>query len=192
MAIISITGKIGSGKDTAAEIIKELAPEYVWEIKKFAGKLKTIASILTNIPIEKFEDQEFKKTLLPKEWSYWTPEEEVKDMSVRELLQLLGTEAMRNSLHPNAWVNALWSDYTDTSNWIITDTRFFNELNSIIDRKGVAIRINHDSGNTVGIHHTSETALDGYHGFHHEVDNNGTLEDLREQLKHILMSEGII
>ena len=122
MAIISITGKIGSGKDTAAEIIKELAPEYGWEIKKFAGKLKTVASILTNIPVEKFEDQEFKKTFLSKEWSYWTPDEEVKDMSVRELLQLLGTEAMRNGLHPNTWVNALWSDYTDKSNWIITDT----------------------------------------------------------------------
>ena len=32
-----------------------------WEIKKFAGKLKQIASLLTGIPIEKFEDQEFKK-----------------------------------------------------------------------------------------------------------------------------------
>ena len=32
-----------------------------WVIKKFAGKLKQIATILTGIPIEKFEDQEFKK-----------------------------------------------------------------------------------------------------------------------------------
>lgn len=32
-----------------------------WEIKKFAGKLKQIASLLTGISTEKFEDQEFKK-----------------------------------------------------------------------------------------------------------------------------------
>ena len=39
-----------------------------WKIKKFAGKLKQIASILTGISIEKFEDQEFKKTFLCEEW----------------------------------------------------------------------------------------------------------------------------
>jgi hypothetical protein len=32
-----------------------------WEIRKFAKKLKQIASILTGIDIKKFEDQEFKK-----------------------------------------------------------------------------------------------------------------------------------
>jgi hypothetical protein len=36
-------------------------------------------------------------------------------MSVRELLQKLGTEAMRDGLHTNVWVNALFSDYVPIS-----------------------------------------------------------------------------
>jgi dephospho-CoA kinase len=62
--IISINGKIGVGKDTVGDIIQKICmtnqgPEF--EIKKFAGKLKTIASLLTGVPVERFEDQEFKK-----------------------------------------------------------------------------------------------------------------------------------
>jgi hypothetical protein len=76
--IIGINGYIGSGKDETGKIIqyfdckKRYNLDYDfkdfiafnhsdWEIKKFAGKLKQIASLLTGIPIEKFEDQEFKK-----------------------------------------------------------------------------------------------------------------------------------
>jgi dephospho-CoA kinase len=76
--LIGISGKIGSGKDTVAAIIQELYPQY--EVKKFAGKLKDIASILTGIPVEKFEDQEFKKTDLGKEWSYAYPDQYYDDL----------------------------------------------------------------------------------------------------------------
>jgi hypothetical protein len=91
MAIIGINGYSGSGKDEVGKIIQNLtSPEIVdyatfeygewipmkgvskWQIKKFAGKLKQVCSILTGIPIEKFEDQEFKKTYLGPEWDYWT------------------------------------------------------------------------------------------------------------------------
>ena len=90
--IISLSGYSGSGKDTVGKIIQYLTcsikfPKALpieerllgipdcsghtvpWEIKKFAGKLKTIASILTGIPKDKFEDQEFKKTELGPEWT---------------------------------------------------------------------------------------------------------------------------
>jgi hypothetical protein len=62
--IIGISGKIGSGKDTIGEIIQGLSitnGEREFEVKKFAGKLKTIASLLTGFPVEDFEDQEFKE-----------------------------------------------------------------------------------------------------------------------------------
>lgn len=64
MSIIGISGRMGSGKNTVGDIIKKLCltnngPKY--EQKSFAGKLKQIASLLTGIPVEKFEDQEFKK-----------------------------------------------------------------------------------------------------------------------------------
>jgi hypothetical protein len=74
-------------------------------VKKFAGKLKQIASLLTGIPVEKFEDQEFKKLDMNPEWG----------MTYREFLQNLGTEAMRDGLHTNVWVNALFADYVPIS-----------------------------------------------------------------------------
>jgi len=105
MSIIGISGRIGSGKDTVGEIIKKLCltnkgPEF--EIKKFAGKLKTIASLLTGIPIEKWEDQEFKNLEMPEGWN----------MTYRTFLQKLGTEGMRIGVHENVWCNALFSDYS--------------------------------------------------------------------------------
>ena len=59
--IISISGKIGSGKDTVADIIQSIDISRTWEVKKWAGKLKQVATLLTGIPMEKWEDQEFKK-----------------------------------------------------------------------------------------------------------------------------------
>ena len=217
--IIGINGKIGSGKDTVGKIIQwltkpELDGQYIgfqtyddvtlerlspFKIKKFAGKLKQIASLLTGIPVEKFEDQEFKKTNLSDEWSYlqqsgrskvWLP------MTVRDLLQKLGTEAMREGLHTNVWVNALFADYQpigwepeDVSNWIITDMRFPNELEAVKDRGGITIRVVRQ-GTILGTH-PSETALDG-HTMHYEIINNGTIEDLIEKVRTILIKENII
>jgi hypothetical protein len=90
--------------------------------------------------------------------------------TVRDLLQLIGTEAMRDVIHSNIWVNALFVDYDEgfypstyslksntirptskdnTDNWIITDVRFHNELNAILERDGVVIRVNRFVGKRV-------------------------------------------
>lgn len=109
--IIGINGYAGSGKDTAGRLIQDLYPEKNWQIKKFAGKLKQIASILTGIKEENFEDQEFKRTNLSHEW--WTTcDEGHQPMTVRDFLQKLGTDGLRTGLHENVWVNALMADYT--------------------------------------------------------------------------------
>jgi hypothetical protein len=199
--IISITGKIGSGKDTIADIIMQYTPYHDWEIKKFAGKLKVIAEILSGVPKINFEDQEFKKQDMGPAWG----------MTYRDLLQKLGTEAMRNGLHENVWVNALFSDYNrewvsigdntaseDTfldkiyPNWIITDTRFPNELEAVKTHKGITIKVIRDSGNTVGTTHASETALDDYTKWDYVVDNNGSFEDLKTQIFSILEKESLL
>lgn len=153
MGIIAISGKIGSGKDTIAKIINYLIYEskltgfeasderfylksflessilYSYEIKKFAYKLKQMASLLTGIPVEDLEKQEVKDSHLGREWNkkYDIKEDEdlqalnfgishglgvpEKVMTVREMLQKLGTEALRDVIHPNVHVNALFVDY---------------------------------------------------------------------------------
>lgn len=252
MSIISISGRIDSGKDTTGRIIQYLTEIKIdnsaytlalfeqdlaaglttdWKIKKFAGKLKQIASILTGIPIEKFEDQEFKKTTLSEEWDFADNDAPDNIMTIRMFLQKLGTEAMRNGLHTNVWVNALFADYkplmsasfgimdlgASTSqmekmsksvpieypNWIITDTRFSNELQAVKDRGGITIRVVRPKPQEMFLmnattvidtripKHPSETALDDSE-FDYEIDNSGTIEDLIEKVKVILQKENII
>jgi hypothetical protein len=227
--IIGVNGKIGSGKDTVGKIIQWLTkPEpdgqYIgfqtyddytleklspFKIKKFAGKLKQIASLLTGVSVEKFEDQEFKKLDMNPEW----------EMTYREFLQKLGTEAMRDGLHTNVWVNALFADYNATGynytgcenkviqgeweypNWIITDMRFPNEMEAVVERKGITIRVvrsfNHKMGSketgTLDLTplHPSETALDDAE-FNYTIINDGTIENLVEKVREILIKENII
>ena len=77
-------------------------------------------------------------------------------LTSRKLMQLLGTEAGREIIHPNIWVNSLFADYIpnpkkvddtgiphsgDYPKWIIPDTRFPNELQAVKDRDGITIRI---------------------------------------------------
>jgi len=189
-----------------------------WKIKKFAGKLKQIASILTGIPVENFEDQEFKKTILGSEWGTVqnVPLNSIPPfadmqfnvmMSVREFLQRLGTEAMREGLHTNVWVNALFADYVETEsifrgkviekhalpNWIITDMRFPNELESVEKRHGITIRVTRpaEKGKNTARLHPSETSLDKAK-FDYEIINDGTMEELVKKVREILVLEELI
>lgn len=197
--IIGISGYSGSGKDLVGTIIQEISLNK-WHIKKWAGKLKTIASILTGIPVENFEDQEFKKTLLGPEWGT------VKDiplngvpvfadiqfnslMSVRDFLQKLGTDAIRDNLHENTWVNATLADYTTESNWIITDTRFPNEAEAIKKAGGIVIRINRPGVQPINPH-PSETSLDDWE-FDAVINNDGDVSDIVHKVGLLLYRHNI-
>lgn len=277
--IIGISGKIGSGKDTVGKIIQLITdnPKYdlkkisyllkngygendfpirnVWQIKKFAGKLKEIVALLTGCSVKDLENPEFKNKALGSEWdqsAQYNGKEchscgsnnntylMSKNPTYRELLQVVGTEAMRNTIHENVWVNAFFADYKLEYNtphtlvdpkifegedyeedfsksypkWIITDMRFPNELKAIEDRDGITIRIsrninivNDETNQVEGMitnwqdkmlretqsqfNHPSETALDNA-VFKYTIDNNGTIEELIEKVKEILITEKII
>ena len=99
-----------------------------FEIHKFADSLKDIVCILIGCTREQLEDREFKEKELGEEWWYWcifktsqrvsyldNKEFDKSDLSVnlikptvRELLQEVGTDAMRNVIHPNIWCNSLF------------------------------------------------------------------------------------
>ena len=82
------------------------------------------------------------------------------------------------------------------SNWIITDVRFPNELEAIKKHNGITIRINRGLIERTGKmiqepEHISETALDNAK-FDYVIENDGTIEELIEQVKKILIKEEII
>ena len=206
-----------------------------WEIKKFAGKLKQIVAMLTGCRVEDLEDQKFKQQPLGKEWGTFvgttatgpdiTKQSKVYDnMTYRTLLQKVGTEAMRDVIHTNVWVNALFADYIRQAtsilpsgsvvksnyhhemdagnedifpfpNWIITDMRFPNEMDAVKERGGITIRVKRTQflkKDSLPTHeHPSETALDNAE-FDYVIDNDGTMDELVEKVKEILIKEKII
>lgn len=84
-------------------------------------------------------------------------------LTPRKLLQLLGTQAGRQIIHPDIWVNTLFADYTDhletipgysinagevdrvEDYWIISDMRFPNELKGVEERHGIVVRVERDT-----------------------------------------------
>lgn len=200
--IIGVSGRIGHGKDEVAKIIQyltflethkiEISYEQFegstlemltnWNVKKMAGKLKEVAGMLLNVAPSKFEDREFKNSLLGPEWG---------GMSIRTFLQKLGTDAMRNGLHEHTWANAFWVNYTEKENWIITDIRFPNEYESVKERGGIMIHVHRPTIARPVNEHESETALEGFHFDYHLINDAG-IEELIDIVRIVLRKEKII
>ncbi len=184
-----------------------------WEIKKFAGKLKQIVALLTGCRVEDLEKEEFKNSELPEKWTRYElfnfgrqtgklypskidafgaciNNSQHQHMAVRipwtyrRLLQVLGTEGLRDLIHPNVHVNALMVDYhPNESNWLVTDVRFPNEGDAILAAGGVLVKVERP-GIYTGTH-PSETAMDDYKDFDYIIDNRYDLPYLRRQVNDI-------
>ena len=183
--IIGISGKAGSGKDTAAKMLEVLYanPDISYEdfvnkryknfadiqIVHFADSLKETAQVLFRIGEWETNTQEGKKTTI--NWIGKT---------VRELLQGIG-QGLRDTIDPNLWVKILFANTEDWSNYIIADVRYPNEVYAIKERNGILLRIDR-KGAGAG-NHSSETALDNYKEWDVHIENNGSIEDLFEAMK---------
>jgi len=257
--VISVSGKIGSGKDTVGAIIQYLTASdkssscleklsaglpinrthnSTFKIKKFADNLKAMTCLLIGCTRHQLEDHSFKNKELGEEWWYYgfdgglkipyltagydkgeEPLQYLIKPTPRLFLQLLGTECGREIIHPSIWVNALFAEYKTAytqhpyieyvehkayPDWIITDTRFPNELKAVKDKRGITILVQKpcsECGVTCShtatcskkgiIPHTSETALDSA-DFDYYISNDGTIEELIEKVKQILIKERII
>lgn len=181
--VIGISGKIGSGKDAFAELfIKYMVEEHgqLFENKKFAYNLKKIVSVLAGVPMVDVLSREGKIKYLP-EWG----------MTIGEMQQKIGTEAIRNNIHNDAWVLSLFGTYkVDKDFWVVTDVRFKNEAEIIKKRGGIVIRLNGDPNNSrVGddrnMSHQSEIDLDDYNGFDYVYDNVPPISNLKNFVKEV-------
>ena len=183
---IAFIGYAGCGKNTAYDTIKETYPNEVINIS-FAEPLKEIASILTGFRKELFDDQEFKNKKLPPEWiinsSY--PEEVY---TVRKFMQTLGTEALRDSLCYDTWLNCAKRKREENKDKIaiFTDCRFINEYNYLrsINTKFIRITRNVLNNPKEIYSHSSELSINGFN-VDWVIDNNEDISSFQEKVLNL-------
>jgi len=127
------------------------------------------------------DEKEIEDKRYPNGNSFWTP---------REIMQFIGTECMR-VVDDNFWVKALFRkiDENEYKNVILTDVRFPNEAQPIIDRSGYVIKVTSNRDGKTKVHgddHPSETSMDNYDKVDFHVRNDGSLGDLRDIAKQVV------
>ena len=191
--LIGIMGKAGAGKDTFALILAEKLFEITRKrhvLMSFAHELKLRIQKDFDMSYEQLWDgNEKEKSDLryakclnglssnPKD--YWTP---------REILQSYGE--FYRSIDSNFWIRHLFEiiDDREYKHVIVTDVRYINEAESVINRNGVLIKIVRNIWTANAVHgqdHISEMELGGYNNIAFTVENNGTLKEIKETAGNI-------
>lgn len=186
--LFAMSGKMGAGKDTIGDEIAKFVEDKDFEVSKtsYAEPLRKEISEITievefGVPIDELTDK------------YKTTEEEIyrlvelidgysiyeKTAETRRAMQYWGTDVRRKQ-NPNYWVNKTVQAVLDSINSgisiYVTDVRFPNEADAIVDLGGKLIRlevptsvradrIGSRDGNRPteeSLAHSSETGLDNY------------------------------
>jgi len=192
MALIGISGHARVGKDTfagmlAAELNKEAYPPYV--MMAFANELKLRCQAAFDLTWEQLwgDDKEKEDKRYIKHFTTMTDTQNDGSAVIglywtaREIMQNYG--AFYRTIDSEFWVKNLFKvvQEKEYTNVIITDVRYINEADYIIDNGGYVIRI--ERANKDDVHnmlHPSEVELDGYKRFSFNVINDWGLEELKE------------
>lgn len=210
LQLIGLSGKIGSGKNEIARIIRKYCPRF--EERAYAWKLKQVVSVATGTPIQDLCTEEGKNKVVPA----------FGGKTNGELLQLIGTN-WRQQFNMDLWVDLLFADFRTIeafnsdqrkhpvmmtrdfvktllpSHWIVYDIRFPNEVKAVKQHGGIVWRINGDPAGCRAQSkrdpkHLSETALDDSTDFDDVIDNSkpGIQEHLEPQVLKLLIKYGLV
>jgi hypothetical protein len=173
--IIAFAAQMQVGKTTSA---KYLVTKYDFVRDNFAFSLKTgIGKHVFGLTDEQLNDPILKETIDP----YW-------DMTPRKIMQVAGTEAMRNTFHKDIWIKTLEKRIKaptwENANWAIDDVRYPNEADAIKSWGGIVVLILRGEEKSIG--HLSETSMQSYKDFDYTIDNNGTFTGLYNQLDKLV------
>ncbi len=113
-------------------------------------------------------------------------------MTVREVLQIMGTDIFRERVYGEVWSEAPFRQQWREGNVVLLpDCRFPNEKKIVEDNDGIVIRINRTRSKAMDLDmHASEVALDDAE-FEWVYQNDGTLEELEYWLKSVLIYHGL-
>lgn len=182
--IVGLSGFAGSGKDTAAEV---LTREYGFTRVAFADVLREMALAIdpyveleaasSDYPIVLYH--RLSRVIENSGWDH--AKNEYPD--VRRLLQRLGTEAGRNILGDNIWVDTALKNHKG-HDIVVTDVRFPNELDAIHEQDGISIRIERPGVGPKNDHASETSLIDAL--FTHIINNDGTIEELHEKVVDVM------
>lgn len=167
--IVGLAGRKRVGKDTIANVLKN---EYGFVSDSFAAPIRSFVYELTGIP-ECAESDDIKEETVP-----WLGK------SRRELMQTLGTEWGRKTIHPDIWINALRRRVIDNygTPLVITDIRFENEAQTVRALGGWVLHVQRP-GLTHADLHESETDLRIYK-MDGLIRNDGDIDALKAAVRN--------
>lgn len=179
MNIIGLTGKKRHGKDTVGRLIQKYSTRRIVMLS-FAKPIKQALSFIHCVPMEYFEDDNLKESPL-EDWDNRTP---------RQLAQWLGTDVYREQFDSNIWLKnmeiRIRKNYKPDTLVVITDCRFDNEAEFVKSFGGQIWNIDASVRKGIsGDSHVSENGINPIH-FDENIDNNGTIEQLDEQIKNLI------
>ena len=133
--IIGICGLIGSGKGTVADI---LVNTHKFTKISFADKLKDGVASVFGWDRKMLEgDTDESRQWRELKDDFWSNETKM-EITPRLVLQLFGTDCMRNGFDDGSWVSLVKKELLDNPgrNYVIPDVRFANEVDMIRDVGG--------------------------------------------------------
>lgn len=208
--LISISGLIGSGKDTAADY---LCTVHGFKRMSFGASLKDAVAVIFNWDRELLEGS----TKHSREWreqvdTWWAERLGIPHLTPRWVLQQWGTEVARKAFHDEIWVASVENKLLNIKeDIVITDCRFPNELNAIKKAGGITIRTHrgpdpewlnmaadYNRMDIPEIHKHFKSILEDTYKVHaseyssvgleydYHLDNNDTIDHLHKQIESII------
>lgn len=231
MKIVSFTGPKSSGKDTSADILKELkiskgSVSFAGPLKKICMEVFGLHHTLVSDPVLKEKPLKNGEIIITPKllrkvnelmYDYLDPEDffyNANKASVvglegtplrtpREILQIIGTEWIRNRIHPDWHLQAAFSSKVlesldQNGLYCVTDARFLNEYQFLAqkfgeDFKGFYVERPEAEKKLAQATHDSERKVLEVKAIIPEsniITNDGSLEDLKKKLVALNLSAG--
>ena len=199
--IIGICGLIGSGKDTIAD---HLVKDHKFVKISFADKLKDTVATLFEWDRDLLDGKTEQSRLWREQEDHFWSKELKKKVNPRYVLQVFGTECMRDGFYDGIWVSMLKKKVTENPdiNWVIPDVRFENEVKVLKEIGGEVwwvkrgqlpmwFRMYQDIGQKPKDVHASEWQW-ANPKFDKVFENGSTINALKRQVQDHLVSNGFL
>lgn len=193
MLLLGLCGPAAVGKDTVADAIGAHWDDGATPIVRyaFARPIKEAASVLFDLPIEAFDDRARKDA----------PLDNLGGRTPRALLQLIGTDWVRETIDARFWIARFERAYARARDrgaavMVVTDVRFPNEADAIRALCGTIVRVTRVATPTMSSierAHPSETharALIGDAVLHNDASVGVLSDNARALLARLAVETG--